>query len=75
MCAKACSGRPCNTVVKGLDIIPRFTGGVVGELVLAPTPWLVWLVVPGGGTETGCGGGGGSAPPGGVLVEGEMEEA
>lgn len=33
MCANACSGgRPCNTV-KGLDdIIPRFTGGVLGEV-------------------------------------------
>ena len=30
ICAKACSGRPCNTV-KGLDIIPRFKGGVSDE--------------------------------------------
>ena len=34
MWAKACSGRP--STVKGLDTIPRFIGGVVGDDVVAP---------------------------------------
>ena len=43
MCAKACSGRP--STVKGLDTIPRFIGGVVGDDVVAPLVALLLITV------------------------------
>ena len=43
MCVKACSGRP--STVKGLDTIPRFIGGVVGDDVVAPLVALLLITV------------------------------
>ena len=53
MCANACSVRPCNTV-KGLDIIPRFIGGVEDDndnVTLAPPPLLATEDDDGGGDD------------------------